>query len=491
MTKTPTRRDFLKATAGAAAFGALHPSPSPVSGTVPPVAGPLYREAKPLLQLQQEFVDLRFGMFNHFNLATFQNREWGDPHDPPTVFAPTALDTDQWARAAKSAGMTWGCLTPKHHDGFCLWPTATPVASILQTHQRVDVVRSYVDSFRREGLKVALHFSILDLRNDIRHFNVTRAKVDLIKHQLTELLTQYGDITMLMFDGWDAPWSRITYGEVPFHEIYALVKRLQPNCLVADLNASNYPSSALYYSDIKGVEQNAGQKVSGESAIPSVATVTLTDGWFWKDADATKPLKPVSLVVDEWLVPENKQHVNVILNAPPTREGKLAPNVVQRLAEIGHAWRHAGPTPRLDRSVVITTPNLATGQHITASDSPDTVGPDQANDGSFSSSFHLPQGKQSGWIEATLGRERAFNTLVLVEPVGRLRDYGESRIGSYHFECWIGGTWVEIAAGGTPARVQIHQGPRVTAQRVRLALTARRDTPHVAEIGMYDEPVRR
>jgi alpha-L-fucosidase len=482
----PTRRDFLLATAGAAAFGALPASRVPA----PPVEAPTYRESKPLLQLQQDFVDLRFGMFNHFNLATFQDREWGDPHDPPAVFAPTALDTDQWARAAKSAGMTWGCLTPKHHDGFCLWPTATPVASIKDTHNPVDVVRSYVDSFRRAGLKVAFHFSILDLRNDIRHFNVTHTKVDLIKRQLTELLTHYGEITMLMFDGWDAPWSRITYDEVPFHEIYALVKQLQPNCLVADLNASNYPSSALYYSDIKGFEQNAGQKVPGESAIPAVATVTLTDGWFWKQADATRPLKSVTQVVDEWLVPENALHVNVILNAPPTREGKLAPNVVQRLAEIGKAWRHAGPTPPLDRNVVITTPNLATGQHITASDSPDTVGPDQANDGSFSSSFYLPQGQKSGWIEVTFARERAFNTLVLVEPVGRFRDYNESRIASYRFECWTGGKWVEIAAGQVPARVQIHQVPRVTATRVRLSLVARHDTPHISEIGVHNEPVR-
>ncbi len=487
MMPTSTRREFLLATAGAAALGAVRP----VWTLAQPVEGPIhFQQTKPLLELQQDFVDLRFGMFNHFNLATFQDREWGDPHDPPTVFAPTALDTDQWARAAKSAGMTWGCLTPKHHDGFCLWPTATPVASVKHTHDRVDVVRSYVDSFRREGLKVAFHFSILDLRNDIRHFNVTRAKVDLVKRQLTELLTQYGEITMLMCDGWDAPWSRITYDEVPFHEIYALVKRLQPNCLVADLNASNYPSSALYYSDIKGFEQNAGQKVPGESAIPAVATVTLTDGWFWKTADADRPLKSVTQVVDEWLVPENKLHVNVILNAPPTREGKLAPNVVLRLAEIGQAWRHAGPTSPLDRNVVITTPNLATGRHITASDSPDTVGPDQANDGSFTSSFYLPSGQRSGWIEVTFERERAFNTLVLVEPVGRWKDYAESRIASYRFECWSGGRWVEVAAGQIPARVQIHQIPRVTSQRMRLSLVARHDTPHISEIGVYDEPVR-
>src|SRR5260221_4220393 len=155
MMPTSTRREFHLATAGPAALRPVRP----VWTLAQPVEGPIhFQQTKPLLELQQDFVDLRFGMFNHFNLATFQDREWGDPHDPPTVFAPTALDTDQWACAAKSAEMTSGCLTPKHHARFCLSPTSPPAASIKPTHDRVDVVRSYVDSFRREGLKVAFHF---------------------------------------------------------------------------------------------------------------------------------------------------------------------------------------------------------------------------------------------------------------------------------------------------------------------------------------------
>src|SRR6266581_2566145 len=86
-----------------------------------------------LLDLQQRFVDLRFGMFVHFNMATFQDREWGDPTSSPDLFHPTALDTDQWATAALSANMTWGCLTTRHHDGFCIWPTRTAAASVGQT----------------------------------------------------------------------------------------------------------------------------------------------------------------------------------------------------------------------------------------------------------------------------------------------------------------------------------------------------------------------
>ncbi len=268
------------------------------------------RRELPLLELQQRFVDLRFGMFVHFNMATFQDREWGDPTSSPDLFHPTALDTDQWATAALSANMTWGCLTTRHHDGFCIWPTRTAAASVGQTPYSIDVVRAYVDSFRRAGLRVGLYYSILSLRDDIRHFNVTPAKVQLIKDQLTELFTGYGEVDILITDGWDAPWSRITYEEVPFHEIYEHIKNLQPNCLICDLNASQYPSGGLYYSDVKVFEQNAGQKVPENIDVPALSCVTLTDKWFWKQQDANGRLKPVKTVVDEWLEPLNRRHLS-------------------------------------------------------------------------------------------------------------------------------------------------------------------------------------
>src|ERR1700731_1160207 len=132
---TPTRRDFFQAALGAAAIAA---TPDSLRTLYQPNKIPAYRVDKPLLELQQQFVDLRFGMFTHFNMATFQDREWGDPKDAPSVFNPLNLDTVQWARAAKSAGMTWGCLTTKHHDGFCIWPTSTKAASVKDTQHRTD-----------------------------------------------------------------------------------------------------------------------------------------------------------------------------------------------------------------------------------------------------------------------------------------------------------------------------------------------------------------
>jgi alpha-L-fucosidase len=129
---------------------------------------------------------------------------------------------------------------------------------------------------------------------------------------------------------------------------------------------------------VKAFEQNAGQKVPEDSDVPALSCVTLTDGWFWKQRDANGHLKAVTTVVHEWLEPLNRRHCNLILNAPPTREGRLAPNLVSRLEEIGTAWKHPGATEKLSEHVVITTPNLATGKPIHASSYPDTVGPDEA-----------------------------------------------------------------------------------------------------------------
>ena len=446
------------------------------------------RPGRQLLELQQRFVDLRFGMFLHFNMATFQDREWGDPASSVDLFHPTALDTDQWAAAALSANMSWGCLTTRHHDGFCIWPTKTAAASVGQTSDSIDVVRAYVNSFRKAGLRVGLYYSILSLRDDIRHFNVTTAKIQLVKDQLTELFSGYGEIDILITDGWDAPWSRITYEEVPFHEIYEHVKSLQPNCLICDLNASQYPPDGLYYSDVKAFEQNAGQKVPQDSDVPSLSCVTLTDGWFWKQRDANGPLKPVKTVVDEWLKPLNRRDCNLILNAPPTREGRLSPNVVSRLEEIGKAWKHPGSMAKLNEHVVITTRNLATGKPIHASSYPDGVGPDEANDGDFRSSWYLDEGQTSGWLEVDLRKPESFNVISLVEPVGRLDNYPESRIRNYRFEYWNGENWIRLTGAETATRTTIRRIPRVSAQKVRLLFESSQQMPHIAEIGLYDEP---
>jgi len=165
--------------------------------------GPSLAAEKPLVQLQQEFVDLRFGMFIHFNMPTFSTDDWPDPQMPASAFNPTKLDCRQWAEAAKSAHMTYGCLTTKHHSGFCIWDTKSTDYNVMSSPLKRDVVKEYSDAFRAAGLKVMLYYSILDTHHDLRRGHVTAKHIDLVKQQLTELFSNYGEVTALFIDGWE------------------------------------------------------------------------------------------------------------------------------------------------------------------------------------------------------------------------------------------------------------------------------------------------
>ena len=267
----------------------------------------VYAQGKSLHQLQQEFVDLRFGMFIHFNMPTYFNEDWPDPDASPALFNPTKLDCKQWAKAAKSANMTYGCLTTKHHSGFCIWDTKTTDYSVMSSPFKRDVVKEYADAFRAEGLKVMLYYSILDMHARLRPHCITPKHVEMIKEQIRELLTNYGEISALIIDGWDAPWSRISYDEIPFEDIYRLVKSLQPDCLVMDLNAAKYPAEALFYTDIKSYEQGAGQHISKESnRLPALSCLPLQANWFWKESFPSTAVKNPESMVNENIIPMGK-----------------------------------------------------------------------------------------------------------------------------------------------------------------------------------------
>ena len=442
-----------------------------------------------MTELQQAFTNLQFGMYLHLNMATYEQREWGDPKASPRLFNPRDLDTDQWARAAVSAGMTYGCLTTKHHDGFCLWPTASASPSVKDSSFQHDVVRSYVDSFRKHGLRICLYFSILDLRANVRPFVVTRQKIELIKSQIRELLTNYGEITALIIDGWNAAWSRISYDEVPFSEIYEHVKSLQPNCLLSDYNQGSFPAPALYYTDIKQYEQHAGQTIPVGSTIPSQSATTLQTEWFWKEDYPQQKLRSASQVVDEWLTPFNEQGCNLILNVAPNREGRFDSNAVQRLAEIGALWKGRGTAPRVNPSVVITTKNLAYARPSFASSSADTSGPDLANDNNPGTFWLSDEGHDEGWIEVDLRSPVRFNTVAAIEPT-YLPSYGaNTRIKSSRVEAKLAGAWREILSKESGSGVfSIRE---TTAERVRLRIQTKGSTPPgISEFGIYAEPQR-
>ena len=151
-------------------------------------------------QLQWQRDEL--AMFIHFGVNTFTNREWGDGTESPSIFAPSKLDAGQWARTAKQAGFRAMILTAKHHDGFCLWPTKTTAHSVASSPWREgkgDVVREFVNACRAEGLRPGLYLSPWD-RNHPAYGDSPRYN-DVYIAQLTELLTGYGPLAEVWFDG--------------------------------------------------------------------------------------------------------------------------------------------------------------------------------------------------------------------------------------------------------------------------------------------------
>lgn len=434
-----------------------------------------------LRTLQQQFVDLKFGMFIHFNIPTFMSDDWADPDASPAIFNPVKLDCNQWAEAAKAAKMRYGCLTTKHHSGFCIWDTKTTGYNVMNSPFKRDVVKEYVDAFRKQGLKTMLYYSILDTHHKLRPGFITKAHIDMVKAQLTELLSNYGEITAIIIDGWDAPWSRISYEDIPFQQIYRLIKRLQPNCLVMDLNAAKYPKDALFYTDIKSYEQNAGQHISKESnQLPALSCLPINKNWFWKEEFPTTPVKDPAVIVKDNLEPFNQAYCTFILNVAPNRDGLIDPNAVEGLKQIGKRWKDDVAIPELPAyDAPITATNIAKHKPADSSWSDDMWIMDFANDDDFTTAWRSNKAVAKPWLEVDLGKCHSFNMVTIT-------DLKES-IQSYRLLYETDGVWKEICSGNNASRIKVHRFDRIWGNKVRIEIDSTNGQASVTEFGVYDE----
>lgn len=447
-------------------------------------ATPTAGQEKSLHQLQQEFIDRRFGMFIHFNMPTFCDQDWPDPDAPAERFNPTRLDCRQWARAAKSAGMSYGCLTTKHHSGFCIWDTKTTDYNVMNSPLRRDVVREYADAFRAEGLEVYIYYSILDTHHRLRPHMIRPQHIQMIKDQLTELLTGYGRIGAIIIDGWDAPWSRISYDEIPFEDIYRHIKALQPECLVMDLNAAKYPREALFYTDIKSYEQGAGQRISTQqNRLPALACLPLQSSWFWKTSFPTDKLKDPDEMVHQNIEPYGEAYCTFILNVAPNREGLMDDNALASLKKIGELWKkrgHVADVPQAEAPIISS--NLAKNCPSEGSWSDDYAIFDFANDDDFNSCWNANREVKEPWWCVSFEREKPFNMVVIT-------DRDDDRLQRYRLEYRDSQGWKTLFEGQSPCRerVKIHRFPTVWGSQVRLTVMESRQRTSIAEVGVYCE----
>jgi len=314
---------------------------------------------QPLNELQLALVNLRFGMFIHFSPATYldlpdqlmpdhappqQGKDGilGNADDlSPALVNPAKLDCGQWADVAKSAQMQFGVLTTKHHDGFSMWPSKYSSYTVAQGCKR-DIVGEFASAFRRRGLKVGFYYSIRDrtrrISGDAQGGGVSPGKVQFIKNQLTELLSNYGEILYIVFDGWGNVWHESpTFSQIHYSEIHDHIKSIQPNCLI--LNHSRI----RFVSDVPQLELRAGMALPTGGDWPAVGGNTLQDTWFWRKNYPSSPLRSADWIVNQNLVPDNKRNVVFQLNCAPNRDGLMDDNVVSRMAEVGKAWVRPEP----------------------------------------------------------------------------------------------------------------------------------------------------
>ena len=438
-----------------------------------------------LRKQQLDFVNLGFGMFIHYGMPTYMDQDWSDPNAALSLFKAPKLNADQWAKAAKSANMTYGCLTTKHHSGFPIWNTKTTDYNVMNTPFGRDVVKEYAEAFRKNGLKVMLYYSILDTHQEIRPHAITKNHIQMIKDQLTELLTNYGEIHSLVIDGWDAPWSRISYDEIPFDDIYYHIKSLQPNCLVMELNSAKYPGEALFYSDIKSYEQGAGQFISKEhNKLPAMACLPLQQNWFWKKSFPNTPVKDVKNLINEFVLPYNDAYCNFMLNVAPNADGLMDENALIALKEIGKLYSKT-PTykelPAYESPVVAS--NLAKKAYTNSSWGDDMNIMDLANDDNFGTQWvSNAAASDNPWWELTFDRSKEFNTIVITE--------GKNNPSNYKVEYFKDGKWFPINTEvKEQGRIKIFKFNSVTGQKVRLHIKPKNGRAVLTEVGVYNERV--
>jgi alpha-L-fucosidase len=300
---------------------------------------------------QLEWQRDELALFLHFGVNTFTDREWGDGTESPSIFAPGRLDARQWAGAARSAGFRALILTAKHHDGFCLWPTRTTRHSVAASGWRGgqgDVVREFVDACRAEDLRAGVYCSPWD-RHEPSYGDSPRYN-DLFCDQLTELLTGYGPIHEVWFDGANGEGPNGRKQEYDWPRYWSLVRRLQPGAVIFSdagpdvrwignergvAGATNWSTVDPAVVPFPGATGDAVMKMlqeghpAGTVWRPGETDVSIRPGWFYHPAEDGR-VKSVDELAEIYLTSVGRNS-KLLLNVPPTRDGLLHDVDVERL----------------------------------------------------------------------------------------------------------------------------------------------------------------
>jgi len=429
-----------------------------------------------------------FIAFAHFGMNTFTDREWGDGTESPALFNPTDFDARQWVRVFKDAGMKMLILTAKHHDGFCLWPTATTAHSVKSSPWRNgegDVVAEVSRACKEAGLAFGVYVSPWD-RYEPSYGDSPRYN-EFFRTQLRELLTRYGEVAEVWFDGANGEGPNGKRQVYDWPSYYRVVRELQPSAVIFGMapdvrwvgTESGYgretewsvipltlrdaaairPGSlhplddAFVPGDLTAADLGSRDAIRAASVLawyPAETDVSIRPGWFYHAAQDARVKTPEKLV-DIYFSSVGRNGV-LLLNVPPDTRGRISDADEKSLM---------GMRAILERTFAAAVGGPSARRATPADERPVI--------------FDLP-----------LGNESVFDVAMLQEDTRQ-----GQRVEAFRLDACVGENCHEFARGTTigykrllrfpDELIAAGQGPR----RVRLTIEQSRGTPVVSAIGLY------
>ena len=406
-------------------------------------------------------------VFVHFGVNTLTDREWGDGTEDPAIFNPSRLDARQWARAAKAGGARAMILTAKHHDGFCLWPTKTTGHSVANSpwrDGRGNVVREFVDACREHDLKAGLYLSPWD-RNAKVYGDSPRYN-EFYRAQLTELLTQYGRIDEVWFDGANGEGPNGKKQIYDWPKTWDLTLKLQPEAVIFSdagpgvrwignengvAGETNWSTVDPAVVPVPGASGPAVTKMlregdpNGSVWRPGETDVSIRPGWFNHPAEDAR-VRTVENLVSLYFTSVGRNS-KLLLNVPPTRDGLLHDIDVERLT---------GMRATLDE---LFKNDLTRGRALK----------------------WRKTGDRSATAEVDLGRTAA----IAIADLGEQIEHGQS-VARYILEhSSDGANWLPLSHGTTIGYRKLDRFAPTLVRRVRLTISDAIATPRPVSLGLY------
>ncbi|HEY5511933.1 MAG TPA: alpha-L-fucosidase [Prolixibacteraceae bacterium] len=447
-------------------------------------------------QKQLDYQSMEVVGFIHFNMNTFTDKEWGYGDESPTLFDPKKLDTEQWVKAAKDGGFKELILTAKHHDGFCLWPSAYTEHSIKNSpykNGKGDIVKEFVEACAKYGIKAGLYLSPWD-RNHAGYG--TQDYLTYYKNQLRELLTNYGKITEVWFDG--ANGGDGYYGGAketrkidkksyyPWEEIREIVYKLQPGAsifsdagpdihwignergIAGETLWSMLDRTKVAVGDADSDYLNTGD-FFGTSWVIGQCDVSIRKGWFFHTTD-DETVKTPSQLVDLYYRSVGRNAV-FLLNLPPNRDGLFADKDVASLKKFKEI---------LDKTF---KENMVANAKVTANSQfakDAKFSPGNLTDNDANSYWAAAADKRQASLEMAIDSTKKFDRILLQEPVR----FGQ-RICSFDIQLLRPGGWQTIASGTSIGYKRLLRITPIAGSKLRINIRDANNTPALSNFGVF------